>query len=84
MRSLIACDGSTLFGILCDRDIALANAHTSEAIYRIMTPDPSFCFEDDLLIDARAMVQGHGLRALPVRDFTGCFSGIVRRSPSKI
>ena len=81
--ALIVCNGSTLVGILCDRDIALANAHPSEAIYRVMTPDPPFCFEDDLLIDAQAMMQVHGLRALPVRDFSGCFSGIVRKSPGK-
>ena len=82
--ALIVCNGSALVGILCDRDIALANAHPSDSIYRVLTPDPSFCFENDLLIDAQAMMQAHGLRALPVRGFHGCFSGIVIRSPSKI
>lgn len=78
--ALIVCNGSTLVGTLCDRDIALANASPSEAIHKVMTPDPVYCCEDDLLIDAHAMMRAHGLTALPVRDFSGLVSGIVMRA----
>ncbi|MEP6934349.1 MAG: hypothetical protein ABI988_10465 [Nitrospirota bacterium] len=38
VSALLSCNGSTLIGTLCDRDVALANASSSEAIHRIMTP----------------------------------------------
>jgi len=82
--SLIVCSGTRLVGTLCDRDIALANALPSEAIHRILTPDPSYCFENDLLIDAEAMMRVRGLSALPVREFSGPFTGIVRRPLGKL
>ena len=78
--ALIVCNGSTLVGTLCDRDIALANAPPSEAIHKVMTPDPVYCCENDLLIDAHAMMRAHGLTALPVLDFRGVLSGIVMRA----
>jgi len=78
--SLIVCNGPTLVGTLCDRDIALANASPSEAIHKVMTPDPVYCFENDLLIDAHAFMRTRGLTALPVRDFSGLLSGIVMRA----
>jgi Na+-transporting methylmalonyl-CoA/oxaloacetate decarboxylase gamma subunit len=70
----------TVVGTLSDRDIALANAPSSEAIHRVMTSDPVYCFENDLLIDAHAMMRTRGLTALPVRDFNGLLSGIVLRT----
>lgn len=78
--ALIVCNGSTLVGTLRDRDIALANASPSEAVHKVMTPDPVYCFENDLLIDAYAMMGARGLTALPVRDFSGLLSGIVMRA----
>ena len=77
---LIVCDGSTLVGTLCDRDIALANAPPSETVQKIITPDPVSCLEDDLLIDAHAMIRAHGLTALPVRDSRGLLTGILMRA----
>jgi CBS domain-containing protein len=78
--ALIVCNGSTLVGTLCDRHIALANASPSEAIHKVMTPDPVYCFENDLLIDAHAMMRARGLTALPVLDFSGLLSGMVIRT----
>lgn len=78
--ALVVYNGSTLVGTLCDRDIALANAPPSEAIHKVMTPDPVCCFENDLLIDAHAMMRARGLTAVPVRDSTGLLSGIVMRA----
>ena len=77
--ALLVCNGSTLVGTLCDRDIALANAPPSEAIHTVMTPDPVHCFENDLLIDAHATMRARRLTALPVRDLSGRLSGIVLR-----
>lgn len=77
--ALIVCNGGTLVGTLSDREIALANAPPSEAIHKVMTPDPVYCLENDLLIDAHAMIRTRGLTALPVRDSRGLLSGIVMR-----
>ena len=78
--AVIVCRGRTLFGTLSDRDIALANAPPSEPIHTVMPPDPVWCYEDDLLHDVYAMMRARDLTALPVRDFNGCFSGIVTRT----
>jgi signal-transduction protein with cAMP-binding, CBS, and nucleotidyltransferase domain len=77
--ALVVCNGSALVGILFDRDIALANTGPLKPIHKVMTVNPSFCFENDLLVDVHAMMHARGLTALPVRDFSGRFSGIVRR-----
>ena len=78
--AVIVCDGSTLVGTLSDRDIALADVSLSEPIHKVITPDSVYCYEDDLLLDVHAMMCAHGLTALPVRDFSGLFSGIVMRT----
>jgi CBS domain-containing protein len=78
--AVIVCRGSTLFGTLSDRDIALANAPPPEPIHTVMTPDPVYCYENDLLHDVHAMMRARGLTALPVRDFSGHFLGIVTRT----
>jgi predicted transcriptional regulator len=76
---LLVCDGCTLVGTLSDRDIALANAPPSEAVHRVMISNASCCYEDDLLIDAHELMRVRGLSALPVREFSGRLSGIVRK-----
>ncbi|HXT67883.1 MAG TPA: CBS domain-containing protein [Nitrospiraceae bacterium] len=77
--ALLVCNGCALVGTLCDRDIALANVPPTEAVRRIMISDPSYCLEDDLLIDAHELMRVRGLSALPVKEFSGRLSGIVRR-----
>ena len=79
LDTLLVCNESTLIGTLCDRDIALANTLPSEAVSSVMIADPSYCFEDDLLIDACELMRTRGLNALPVKDSSGRLSGIVRR-----
>ena len=78
--AVIVCHGSTLVGTLSDRDIAMANAPQSEPIHKVMTHDSVYCYENDLLLDVHAMMLAHGLTALPVRNFSGLFSGIVMRT----
>ena len=85
MRSLgvgavIVCHGSMLVGTLSHRDIALANAPPSEPIHKVMTRDSTYCYENDLLFDVHKMMRARGLIALPVRDSSGLFSGIVMRT----
>ena len=78
--TVIVCDGNTLIGTLSDRDIALANAHQSEPVHNVMSREPVFCHENDLLLDVHEMMRDRGLNALPVRDFSGTLSGIVVRA----
>ena len=78
--SVIVCDGSTLIGTLSDRDIALANAHPSEPIHKVMSREPVFCHENHLLLDVHEMMRTLGFNALAVRDFSGTLSGIVLRT----
>ncbi|MGH7181559.1 MAG: CBS domain-containing protein [Nitrospiraceae bacterium] len=77
--ALLVCNESTLVGTLCDREIALANTLPSDVVHSVITPDPAFCFEDDLLIDAQELMRVRRLNALPVRESNGRLSGIVRR-----
>jgi hypothetical protein len=78
--ALLVCNGSTLVGTLCDRDIALANVPPSAAIQEVMTYSPAYCVDTDLLIDAHEMIRARGLTALPVRDSSGLLSGIVMKA----
>lgn len=85
MRSLgvgavIVCNGSMLVGTLSDRDIALANTPPSVPIHKVVPHDSVYCYENDLLLDVHAMMRARGLTALPVRDFSGLFSGILMRA----
>ncbi len=74
---IIVCNGRELMGTLSERNIALANAHPSEPLYKFMKADPSHCFENDLLVDALATMRTRGLTALPVLDSSGLLSGVV-------
>lgn len=78
--AVIVCHDSMLVGTLSDRDIALANAPPSEPIHKVMTHESVYCYEDDLLLDAHAMMRARDLTALPVRDINGLFSGVVMRT----
>ena len=78
--AVIVCNGSTLVGTLSDRDIALADAPSSEPITKVMALDPVYCHENDLLPDVHAIMYARGLTAVPVRDINGLFSGIVMRT----
>ena len=77
---LLVCNGSTLVGTICDREIALANVPTATAIQEVMTYNQAYSLETDLLIDAQDMMRARGLTALPVRDSSGFLSGIVMKA----
>jgi len=82
VRVIIVCNGRTIVGTLSDREIALANAHSSEPICKVMTPHPACCCENDLLIDALAVMRARGFAALPVLNSSGLLSGIVMLTES--
>ncbi|HSL03467.1 MAG TPA: CBS domain-containing protein [Nitrospiraceae bacterium] len=77
--ALVVCNGSSLVGTLCDRDIALANMPPSAAIQEVITYNSAYCLETDLLIDAQEMMRARGLAALPVRDSSGLLSGVLMK-----
>ena len=78
--AVIVCNGSTLVGTLSTRDIAMADASPSAPIYKIIFSDSVYCDENDLLLNVHAIMCAHGVTALPVRDFSGHFSGIVMKT----
>jgi CBS domain-containing protein len=71
--SLPVCNGEKLEGLLTDRDIAVrlvaagldpSNTKVSE----IMTPDATYCFDDQTLDEAAAVMEAHQIRRLPVMN----------------
>jgi CBS domain-containing protein len=74
---IVVCEGGHLLGTLSGRDIALSNMSQSEPVHKAMTADPSYCLEQDLLIDARAIMRARRLTALPVLDPDGRISGVL-------
>ena len=69
--SLPVCDGDKLQGLLTDRDIAVrlvaAGLNPSKTQVReIMTPDVTYCFDDQTLEEATALMETHQIRRLPI------------------
>jgi CBS domain-containing protein len=71
--SLPVCDGERLEGLLTDRDIAVRlvaaglDAFTTKA-GEIMTPDATYCFDDQTLEEAAAVMEAHQIRRLPIMN----------------
>lgn len=69
--SLPVCDGDRLQGFLTDRDIAIRlvaaglDASTTK-IGEIMTPDATYCFDDQTLDEAAVLMEAHKIRRLPI------------------
>jgi CBS domain-containing protein len=71
--SLPVCDGEKLQGLLTDRDITVrlvaAGLDPSRTEVReIMTPDATYCFDDQTLEEAAALMEGHQIRRLPIMN----------------
>ena len=76
------CDGPVFAGILTDRDIAVrlaAEGHdaTRTLVGEIMTRDLTYCFEDQNIEDAAAVMDFHGISRLPILDRNYQLVGIV-------
>jgi CBS domain-containing protein len=71
--SLPVCDGERLQGLLTDRDIAVRlvaaelDASTTK-VREIMTPDVMYCFDDQTLEEAAAIMEAHQIRRLPIMN----------------
>jgi CBS domain-containing protein len=69
--SLPVCDGDRLQGFLTDRDIAIRlvaaglDASTTK-VGEIMTPDATYCFDDQTLDEAAVLMEAHKIRRLPI------------------
>jgi CBS domain-containing protein len=69
--SLPVCDGDRLQGLLTDRDIAVRlvaagrDASTTK-VREIMTADVSYCFDDQTVEEAAAVMEAHQIRRLPI------------------
>ena len=69
------CDGNRLIGMVTDRDLVvrvMADRRDPKAILvqEAMTPDVSYCFEDDEVEQAARMMAERQIRRLPVRRAT--------------
>jgi CBS domain-containing protein len=80
--SLPVCDGDRLQGLLTDRDIAVrlvaAGLNPSKTQVReIMTPDVTYCFDDQTLEEAAALMETHQIRRLPILSRDKCLIGML-------
>ena len=79
---LPVCDGDQLVGVVTDRDItvrATANKLHPELVrcQDVMTPNVVFCFEDQEVVEAGAIMQDHKIRRLPVVNRQRRLVGII-------
>jgi len=75
-------DGDQLVGVVTDRDItvrATANKLHPELVrcQDVMTPNVVFCFEDQEVAEAGAIMQDHKIRRLPVVNRQRRLVGII-------
>jgi CBS domain-containing protein len=69
--SLPVCDGERLEGIITDRDIAIRlvaeglDASTTK-VSDIMTPGVNYCFDDQTVEEASALMEAQQIRRLPI------------------
>ena len=79
---LPVCDEEGLVGVLTDRDLVVrvvASSRDPKAMLvgEAMTPSVVYCFEDDDVEHAAAIMAGHQIRRLPVLDKNRKLVGIV-------
>ena len=78
-------DENTLRGILTDRDIAIRIAGEGKSardvkVQSVMTPGAAYCFDDQDVRIAAAMMQGEQIRRVVVFDRKGQLAGILSAS----
>ena len=71
--ALPVCDGGKLAGLITDRDIAIrlvaeGRDPSRTKVRDIMTPDVTYCFEDQSVEEASAIMEAHQIRRLPILD----------------
>ena len=80
--SLPVCDGEKLEGIITDRDIAVrlvaAGLDSSTTkVSEIMTPGAAYCFEDQTVTEASALMEAQQIRRLPILNRAKRLVGIL-------
>ena len=80
--SLPVCDGEKLEGMITDRDIAVRlvaaglDASTTK-VGDIMTPGATYCFEDQTVDEASAVMEAQQIRRLPILNREKRLVGIL-------
>jgi CBS domain-containing protein len=69
--SLPVCDGDKLQGMITDRDIAIRLVAegldaSRTKVSDIMTPGVTYCFDDQTVEEASALMEAHQIRRLPI------------------
>jgi CBS domain-containing protein len=80
--SLPVCDGDRLEGVVTDRDIAIrlvAEGFDPSAtkVSDIMTPGVTYCFDDQTIEEAAAVMEAHQIRRLPILNRQNRLVGII-------
>ena len=80
--SLPVCDGEKLQGMITDRDIAVrlvaAGLDSSTTkVSDIMTPGAAYCFEDQTVAEASALMEAQQIRRLPILNREKQLVGIL-------
>jgi CBS domain-containing protein len=76
------CDGEKLQGFLTDRDLAIralaeARDPANTKVWEVMSPDITYCFEDNEVEEAAQMMESKQIRRLPIVDRDKRLVGIV-------
>jgi CBS domain-containing protein len=76
------CAGGKLSGLITDRDIAIrlvaeGNDPAKTKVSDIMTPDVTYCFDDQTVEEAATVMEAHQIRRLPILDRDKQLVGIL-------
>lgn len=78
---IVAYEGTRLVGMMTERDLALRRLSPERFPIRtvgdIMHDEVPYCYEDDLLTDAQALMRLSEVDWMPVLDRTGRLAGIL-------
>jgi CBS domain-containing protein len=79
---LPVCDGTKLVGLVTDRDITVRATSAGRApdeckVSEVMTDEPRYCYEDDVVSDVARLMGDVQIRRIPVLDANDRLSGIV-------
>jgi CBS domain-containing protein len=79
---LPVCEGPKLVGLVTDRDITVRATSVGKSpaeckVAEVMTDDPRFCYEDDVVSDVSRLMGDMQIRRVPVLDSQDKLIGII-------
>ncbi len=78
---IVVYEGTRLVGTLTDRDIALSRSSRDPSVITTvggrMRDDVPYCYEDELLTDAHALMRASEVDWMPVVDRRGRLAGVL-------